>query len=80
MHKLEAIKILETKLAAIEQEHHAELGGKEDMRDQADAKLLLRREPRVFSPWATAGKSVVEAILKRKPRRGTAGLSHIRGE
>ena len=38
MHKLEAIKILETELAAIEQEHHAELAGNEDMRDQADAK------------------------------------------
>ena len=38
MHKLEAIKILETKLAAIEQEHHAEFAGNEDMRDQADAK------------------------------------------
>jgi len=38
MHKLEAIKILEAKLAAIEQEHHAEFAGDEDMRDQADAK------------------------------------------
>lgn len=38
MHKLEAIKILKTKLAAIEQEHHAELAGNEDMRDQADTK------------------------------------------
>jgi len=32
MHKLEAIKLLETKLAAIEQEHHAEFAGDEDMR------------------------------------------------
>ena len=38
MHKLEAIKILETRLAAIEREHQAEFAGDEDMRDQADAK------------------------------------------
>ena len=38
MHKLEAIKILETRLAALEQEHHAEFAGDEDMRDQVDAK------------------------------------------
>ena len=31
MHRLEAIKILETELAAIEQEHHAEFAGNEDM-------------------------------------------------
>ena len=38
MHKLEAIKILETRLAAIEREHQAEFAGDEDMRNQADAK------------------------------------------
>ena len=37
MHKLEAIKILEAKLAAIEREHRAEFAGDEDMRDQADS-------------------------------------------
>ena len=38
MHKLEAIKILEAKLAAIQREHHAEFASDEDMRDQTDAK------------------------------------------
>jgi hypothetical protein len=37
MHKLEAIKILEAKLAAIEREHRAEFASDEDMRDQADS-------------------------------------------
>ena len=44
MHKLEAIKILEAKLAAIEREHRAEFAGDEDMSDQAastaEAKAL----------------------------------------
>jgi hypothetical protein len=41
MHKLEAIKVLEAKLAAIEQEHHAEFASDEDMRDQTDAFAAL---------------------------------------
>jgi uncharacterized protein YaiL (DUF2058 family) len=48
MHKLEAIKILEAKLAAIEQEHHAEFAGDEDMRDQADAKAEAKALAAVF--------------------------------
>ena len=48
MHKLEAIKILEAKLAAIEQEHHAEFAGDEDMRDQTDAKAEARALAAVF--------------------------------
>ena len=48
MHKLEAIKVLETRLAAIEQEHHAEFAGDEDMRDQAAAKAEAKALGAVF--------------------------------
>jgi hypothetical protein len=48
MHKLEAIKILEAKLAAIEREHHAKFASDEDMRDQADAKAEAKALAAVF--------------------------------
>jgi hypothetical protein len=48
MHKLEAIKILESKLAAIEQEHHAEFAGDENIMDQADAKAEAKALAAVF--------------------------------
>ena len=61
MHKLEAIKILETKLAAIEQEYHAEFAGNEDMRDQADAKaeakaLAALEEDKAYEGAGGGGK------------------------
>ena len=43
MNKLEAIKVLETRLAAIEREHHYELAGEDTMSDtdaRAEAKAL----------------------------------------
>ena len=43
MNKLEAIKVLETRLAAIEREHHDELAGEDTMSDtdaRAEAKAL----------------------------------------
>ena len=48
MHKLEVIKILDTKLAAIEQEHHAEFAGNEDVMDQAGAKAEAKAQRAYF--------------------------------
>ena len=48
MHKLEVIKILDTKLAAIEQEHHAEFAGNEDVMDQAVAKAEAKAQRAYF--------------------------------
>ena len=42
MHKLEALRILEVKLAAIEQEHRAELADSEGAREPIDAKAEAR--------------------------------------
>jgi hypothetical protein len=76
MHKLEAIKILETKLAAIEQEHHAEFAGNEDMMDQADAKAEAKALAAVFDFLKDCkishGDSLLR-ILERYLRRKSSG-------
>jgi hypothetical protein len=76
MHKLEAIKILETKLAAIEQEHHAECAGNDDMLDQADAKAEAKALAAVFDFLKDCkishGDSLLR-ILERYLRRKSSG-------
>jgi hypothetical protein len=76
MHKLEAIKILETKLAAIEQEHHAELAGNEDMRVQADAKAEAKALAAVFDflkDCKISQRDSLFRILERYLRRKSSG-------
>jgi hypothetical protein len=77
MHKLGAIKILEIELAAIEQEHHAELAGNEDMRDQADAKAEVKALAAVFDflkdckiPHGDSLLRILERYLRRKSSGG----------
>jgi hypothetical protein len=77
MHKLEAIKILETKLAAIEQEHHVEFAGNEDMMDQADAKAEAKALAAVFDflkdckiPHGDSLLRILERYLRRKSSGG----------
>lgn len=76
MHKLEAVKILETKLAAIEQERHAEFAGNEDMMDQADAKAEAKALSAVFDFLKDCkishGDSLLR-ILERYLRRKSSG-------
>lgn len=48
MHRLEALRILEAKLAAIEEEHHAEFAENEDLREPIDAKAEARALAAVF--------------------------------
>jgi hypothetical protein len=73
MHKLGAIKILEIELAAIEREHHAELAGNEDTRDQADAKAEVKALAAVFDflrdceiPHGDSLLRILERYLRRK--------------
>jgi hypothetical protein len=76
MHKLEAIKILETELAAIEREHHAELAGNEDMRDQADAKAEAKALAAVFDflkDCKISHRDSLLRILERYLRRKSSG-------
>jgi hypothetical protein len=48
MHKLEALEVLKTKLAAIEQEHHAECADSEEAREPIDTKAEVRALAAVF--------------------------------
>ena len=77
MHKLEAIKVLETRLAAIEQEHHAEFAGDENMRDQADAKAEAKTLAAVFDFLKDCKISHRESLLRILERylrrKSTAG-------
>ena len=47
MNKLEAVKVLETRLAAIEREHHDELAG-EDTRSETDARAEAKALAAVY--------------------------------
>jgi hypothetical protein len=72
MHKLEAIKILEARLAAVEREHHAEFAGDEDMRDQADAKAEAKALAAVFDflkDCKISDRGSLLRILERRLRR-----------
>jgi len=81
MHKLEAIKVLEAKLAAIEQEHHAEFASDEDiaskdMRDQADAKAEVKALAAVFEflrDCKISHRDSLLRILERYLRRKSSG-------
>ena len=48
MHKLEALQILKTKLAAIEQKHHTECADNEQAREPIDAKAEASALAAVF--------------------------------
>lgn len=48
MQKMEALKLLEAKLATIEQDHEAELAQNEDLREEADARAEARALTAVF--------------------------------
>jgi len=77
MHKLEAIRILEAKLAAFEREHHAEFASDEDMRDQTDAKAEAKALAAVFDflkDCKISHRDSLLRILERYLRRkSTAG-------
>lgn len=46
MHSREALRILEAKLAAIEEQYKAEFAENEDLREALDAKARRKRSPR----------------------------------
>jgi hypothetical protein len=48
MQRLEALRLLEAKLATIEQDHEAELAENEDLRDEVDARAEARALTAVF--------------------------------
>jgi hypothetical protein len=82
MNKLEAVKVLETRLAAIEREHHDELAG-EDTRSETDARAEAKALAAVYDflkdckiPHRQSLLRILERYLRRKSsiERGDAPI------
>jgi hypothetical protein len=80
MHKLEAIKILEAKLAAIEREHRTEFAGDEDMRDQAESTAEAKALAALFDFLKDCkiihSDSLLRILERYLRRKSTAGRGH----
>ena len=84
MRKLEALEVLKTKLAAIEQEHHAECADNEEGRQPIDAKAEARALAAVFDflrdskvSHTDSVRRVLERYLRPKSR-GQLGATRKR--
>lgn len=64
MRKQDALQILEAKLAAIEQEHDAELETSEDLRESIDAKAEARALTAVFDFLQNCKVAPTESLLR----------------
>jgi hypothetical protein len=64
MQKQEALRLLEAKLATIEQDHEAELAGNEDLREQADARAEARALAAVFDYLQTCKIAPTASLLR----------------
>lgn len=64
MRKQNALQILEAKLAAIEQEHDAELETSEDLRESIDAKAEARALTAVFDFLQNCKVAPTESLLR----------------
>ena len=82
MNKLEAVKVLETRLAAIEREHHDELAG-EDTRSETDARAEAKALAAVYDflkdckiPHRQSLLRILQRYLRRKSsiERGDAPI------
>jgi hypothetical protein len=64
MQKLEALKLLEAKLATIEQDHEAELAQNDDLREEADAKAEARALTAVFDFLENCKITPTDSLLR----------------
>ena len=85
MHKLEAIKFLEARLAAIEQEYHDELAN-EDTRSEADARAEAKALAALYDFLKECKIShrqsllrILERYLRRKSSTGRGDAPIIQG-
>jgi hypothetical protein len=78
--KLEALRILETKLAAVEQVHGAEFADNGDMREQIDATAEAKALAAVFDFLKDCKVRHTDSLLRilerylRKPKLGRAAV------
>ena len=83
MHKLEALRILAGKLAAIEREHHAECADNEEGRQPIDAKAEARALAAVFDFLRDSKISHTDSlrrVLERYLRPKSRGHTPIAGQ
>ena len=64
MHRLEALQILEAKLADIEEEHQAQLAANEERREQIDAKAEARALTAIFDFLQNCKIAPTESLLR----------------
>jgi hypothetical protein len=64
MRKEDALKILQAKLAEIEQEHDSELAGSEELREPVDAKAEARALSAVFDYLQNCKLTPTESLLR----------------
>ena len=64
MRKEDALKILQAKLAEIEQEHESELAGREELREPVDAKAEARALSAVFDYLQNCKIAPTESLLR----------------
>jgi len=76
MPRLEALRILEAKLAAIEQEHDAELAENEDLRETVDAKAEARALTAVFDFLQNCKLAPTDSLLRVFRRYVHAARTH----
>ena len=77
MQKLEALRLLEAKLAVIEQDHEAELAENEDLREEADARAEARALTAVFDFLQNCKVKPTESLLRLFRRYLRASRSRV---
>jgi hypothetical protein len=76
MQRLEALRLLEVKLAAIEQDHEAELAENEDLREQVDAKAEARALTAIFDFLQNCKLAPTDSLLRVFRRYLHAAKTH----
>jgi hypothetical protein len=64
MQKLEALRLLEAKLATVEQDHEAELARNEDLREEVDARAEARALTAVFDFLENCRITPTDSLLR----------------
>ena len=78
MHRLEALRLLEAKLAGIEEEHEAELAANQDLRDPIDAKAEARALSAVFDFLQNCKIAPTASLLRVFRRYLHSSRKHVR--
>jgi len=76
MQRLEALRLLEAKLATVEQDHEAELAENEDLREQVDARAEARALTAIFDFLQNCKLAPTDSLLRVFRRYLHAARTH----